>query len=521
MDSPNNAKGLEKLLGPVDRPVFAVTGSVVLIVVVWAIISQATLLESLTLAQKWLTTQLGWFYVLATTIFLMVSAYLAFSRHGDLILGRPGDRPEFNYFTWVSMLISCGVGVGYAFWPVAESMYHYYNTPYLAESGTPEAKTVAISISILHWGFHTWNVYALAGLAIAVPAFRLNKPMNISISLHGIFGDKIIGSPLGRFVEFLGSFTTMLGVSTGLGLGLIVLNGGLSFIFGWQLSPLHLSLMLLALIITYMVAAMSGLGKGIRFLAESNSYVALAWGLFILLAGPTVYMLSGMVQSIGTYLDNFIFMSFWTDFDGQKPGWLGSWSVFYWLWWISWAPFCGGFFARISRGRTIRQFLTGVVVVPTVASAVWFGLLGSGSQYVEFNGLANLWATIQADPGQGIYVVADAFGGGVVVNLVIFFSMFIFLATTADSASFFVAMQMSRGVLQPKPLMIMICGGFMGVLAVTLLLTGGLSALQVAGVVAGATFILVMIAMIFSLFRTLRQGEAAASEPAAPAPLKT
>ena len=426
-----------KMLGNIDKPIFTVTALAVLLVVAWAIISQPSLMAALKLAQVWLTSQFGWFYIAATNLFLLISIILAFGRHGNMVLGEPGDKPEYSYFTWISMLISCGVGVGYAFWPVGESLWHYFNTPYLAESGTPAAKPVAVAIGIFHWGFHTWNIYALVGLAVAVPAFMMRKPMNLSIALHGFFGDKIIGSPLGRFVDFLGAFSTMAGVSTGLGLGLIVLSGGLSYIFGWYLNPLQLSLVLLVLIITYMIAAMSGLGKGIRFLAEINTYVALTWGLFILLAGPTIYMLNGMVQSIGTYLHNIIYMAFWTDFDGQKNGWLGDWSIFYWLWWISWAPFCGGFFARISRGRTIRQFLVGVAIVPAVASAVWFGLLGNASQYIEFNGLAELWELVQADAGQGIYMVADTFGGGKFINILIFLSMFIFLATTADAASFF------------------------------------------------------------------------------------
>lgn len=491
--------------GKLDVQVFSATGLIVLGVAAVALISPDAFLSILTSFKAEVTGKLGWFYTLTTTVLLLTSAVLAFSRHGGLILGSPGDKPEFSNFSWLSMLISCTVGVGYAFWPVSESLWHYYQTPYLAEPGTPGAQPVAVAISMLHWGFHTWNIFALAGLAIALPAFRLGKPMNVAISLYGLLGPGIMGGAVGRLVEFLAAFATMAGVSTALGLGLIVINGGVKYIFGVSLHPLALSMVLLALIVIYMLAAMSGLSKGIRYLAEGNTWLALIWGAFILLAGPTVYMLGGMTQSFGVYLQNLLYISFWTDYNWQAPGWLGSWSVFYWLWWISWAPFCGGFFARISRGRTIREFLIGVTIVPSLISAAWFGILGSGAQYVELNSLAPLWESVQADAGQGIFRLADAFGGGMAINIVILISMFFFLATTADGASYFLAMQMCTGALQPAKSIIMICSVFMGGLAVILLLTGGLPALQSAGVAAGAVFVFILILMVISLIRLLNK----------------
>lgn len=498
-----SANFLDKLLGRFDLPMLTLITVMILAVVAGAAFDQSAMAHGLTLAKAWLLARMSWFYVLASCLFLGVIVFLAFSKYGSLVLGEPGDKPEFSSFAWISMLISCGVGVGYAYWPVGESMWHYFNTPYLAASESIEARPVAIAISMLHWGFHTWSIYALAGLAIAVPAFRLGKPMNISISLFGLLKEKSERGPICRLVEFLSAFSIIAGVSTGLGLGLIVLKGGLGYIFKIELAPLQMSLVLLALVLCYMLAAMTGIGKGIRWLAEANSYVALVWIIFIVLAGPTVYMLNGMLEAFGTYLQNIVYMSFWTDAAGQKAGWLGDWTVFYWLWWISWAPFCGGFFARISRGRTIREFIAGVVLVPTIISCVWFGLLGSGSQYVEFNQLAPLWDVVQSDAGKGIYVVADAFGGGLIINLIILASMFIFLATTADAASFFVAMQFSKGSLHPKPAMILVCGALMGALTVALLLTGGLGALQVGAVIAGGVFVLVMVGMVVSLFITL------------------
>lgn len=504
---PDTTNFLEKYLGKMDPVLFWSTAVIILASVIFGAVAPERFDGVLSSFQKVITTNFNWFFILSVAIYLGVCMYVAFSKYGDLKLGKDDEKPEFSYFSWIAMLFSCGVGVGYAFWAVGEPIMHYMNTPYLAESQTPAAMPVAIQIGVMHWGLHAWAVFALVGLAIAFPAYRLGKPMNVSISLYGLFGDKITGSPFGRFVEFLAAFATVAGVSTALGLGIISINAGIKHLFGTGLDTFGMVVFMLLLIIAYIISAVSGIEKGIKNLSNINVWVAFIWGAFILMMGPTTDLLNLTVQTTGSYINNFVYATFWTDFHDKTP-WLGWWTVFYWIWWISWGPFCGGFVARISRGRTIREFILGVTLVPTIVALVWFSVIGGAAQYAEIGGTAPMAEALKADMGSGIYVLLSSFPFGDIMGWVVFVNLLIFLITSADSASFFVAMQMARGSMEPSTLMKLIWGGFIGSLALVLLISGGLQALQKAAIIAGAPFSLIIFLMIFSLFKMLRQAHA-------------
>lgn len=494
----------KKYLGEMDPVIFWVTGAITLAAVVFGLVSPSRFDGVLTSLQKVITIHFNWYFMLSVAIYLAVCIYIAFSKYGDLKLGKAEDKPEFSYFSWIAMLFSCGVGVGYAFWAVGEPIMHYMNTPYLAQSQTPEAMPVAIEIGVMHWGLHAWAIFALVGLAIAFPAYRHGKPMNVSISLYGLFGDAIIGSPFGRFVEFLAAFATIAGVSTALGLGIISINAGIKHIFGTGLDTFGMTVFMVFLICCYIWSAVSGIEKGIKNLSNINVYIAFIWGGFILVMGPTSDLLNLMVQTTGCYINNFIYQTFWTDFHAKTP-WLGWWTVFYWIWWISWGPFCGGFVARISKGRTLREFILGVALVPTLVALVWFSVIGGAAQFAQISGTVPLAEALKADMGSGIYVLLSSFKFGDIVGYVVFINLLIFLITSADSASFFVAMQMARGSMNPSTLMKFIWGAFIGALALVLLVSGGLQALQKASIVAGAPFSVIIFMMIFSLFKMLKQ----------------
>ena len=500
-------------LGEMDPVLFWTTGAIILAAVVFGAVAPEQFDGMLSKMQQFITVNLNWYFILSVAIYLGICMFVAFSKYGSLKLGRPEDKPEFSYFAWIAMLFSCGVGVGYAFWAVGEPVMHYMNTPYLAPSQTPEAMPVAIQIGVMHWGLHAWAIFALVGLAIAFPAYRMGKPMNVSISLYGLFGDKIIGSPFSRFVEFLAAFATVAGVSTALGLGIISINAGIKHIFGTGLDTGGMVLFMIFLIGCYILSAVSGIERGIKNLSTLNVYVAFIWGGFILIMGPTTDLLNLMVQTTGSYINNFIFATFWTDFSA-KSGWLGWWTVFYWIWWISWGPFCGGFVARISRGRTIREFLLGVALVPTLVALVWFSVVGGAAQFAEINGTAPMHEALKADMGSGIYVLLSSFSFGDIMGYVVFLNLLIFLITSADSASFFVAMQMARGSFEPTTLMKLIWGAFIGSLALVLLISGGLQALQKAAIIAGAPFSVIIFMMIFSLFKMLRDAYAGEKQTA-------
>ncbi len=506
----NSTGGFNKILGSYDPVIFFVTAAVTLFAVIYGFVSPKSFDAFLSGIQSWITTKFSWFFILSVAIYLIIILGIAVSKYGNLKLGKETDTPEFSYFAWIAMLFSCGVGVGYAFWAVGEPIMHYMNTPYLAESATPAARPIAIQIGIMHWGIHAWGVFALVGLAIAFPAYRMNKPMNVSISLYGLFGDKIINSRLGRFIETLSAFATIAGVSTALGLGIMSTNAGIEHIFGRGLGTSGQLAFMAVLIALYIMSAVSGIEKGIKNLSTINVIVAFCWGAFILFSGPTTELLNLTVQTAGSYINNFVFATFWTDANATKGQWLGWWTVFYWIWWISWGPFCGGFLARISKGRTVREFVIGVCVVPTLVAIVWFSIVGGAAQHAQISGAADLVGALKADMGSGIYVLLSTYPLGSLIGIVVFLNLVIFLITSADSASFFVAMQMSGGDTEPTTPMKLIWGIFIGSLALVLLGSGGLQALQKASIIAGAPLAIITFMMAASLLKMLKKahGEA-------------
>nr|WP_321468992.1 BCCT family transporter [uncultured Desulfobulbus sp.] len=501
---PGTIGSFRRYLGDVDPVTFSATGALTLAVIVFGLVAPIQLDGVLSRLQKMITSNFNWYFLLSVSIYLGVCIYIAFSKYGDLKLGKADDKPEFSTFSWFTMLFSCGIGVGCAFWAVAEPVLHYMNTPYLAKSQTPQAMPIAIQISVMHWGLHAWAIFALVGLAIAFPAYRQSKPMTVSISLYGLFGEKIIGSPFGRFVEFLAAVATIVGVSTAFGLGVISINAGIKHIFGTGLGVVGMLVFMATLICCYIVSVMAGIEKGMKNLSTINVYIAAFLGGFILLMGQTSDLLNLMVQTTGSYINNFVYATFWTDFH-DKTSWLGWWTVFYWIWWISWGPYCGGFVARISRGRTLREFILGVALVPTLVALVWFSVVGGSAQFAQINGVAPMAEALKADMGSGIYVLLSSLKHGDLMCYVVLVYLLIFLITSTDSASFFVAMQMARGSLNPSTMMKFFWGAFIGSLALVLLVSGGLQALQKAAIVAGAPFSVIIFLMVFSLFKLLRQ----------------
>ena len=497
-----------RLVGEIDNKLFWTTAAVTLLVVVVGIGSPEILETYSGKIKDYLSETFGWFYLFATVSYIALGFGIAISRYGDLKLGAADEKPEFNFFSWIAMLFSCGIGVGYVLWAVAEPLYHFMQTPYLAEPGTPEALPIALNIATMHWGFHTWMIYSIVGLCIAFPAFRYGKPMTIGISLYGLLGEKTSGSGWARTLDFLGAFATIGGVSTTLGFGIISLNYGISHLFGVEVGVVGKLAMMAVLIALYIISAMSGLKKGIQYLSNFNVITAIIWGSILLIFGPTTDLMNYMIHDIGGYITNFVHMAFWTDPIG-KTGWLNWWTVFFILWATSWAPFTGGFIARISRGRTIREYILGAVLVPTAIGIVWFSVVGGSAIHYEMNGVLPIWDAVQKDVGSGIYVLMEAMPWSSLLGFVVFVNMSVFLVTSADSASFFVAMQMAKGQYEPTVGLKVICGLFLGSLAVVLLMSGGLKGLQAASIVAGSPFAIAIIAMIWSLLIMLRREVAA------------
>ncbi len=498
---------LRKLLGKCDPQLFGVTIFFSLALALIGAKFPKEFADTLSSLMGAITKNFGWFFLTSVAAFVVFVVYIAFSKHGGLKLGKDDEKPEFGMFSWISMLFSCGIAVGFIFWGVAEPLYHYMQTPYLAKGGTPEAIPVALQITLMHYGISGWAIYTVIGLAIAFAAFRLGRPLTVANALYGLIGDRVDGF-WGKVIDFLASVATIAGVSTSLGMALLSIKYGVNHLFGADLGTTGLVCMLVLLIIAYTISAVSGLAKGIRYLSTINIGLMIGVLIFMWLAGPTLFTTNLISESLGAYLQNFLFMSFWTETAGET-GWLGWWTVFYWAWWIAWAPFVGGFVARISRGRTIKQFVLGVTVIPTLIGVIWFPIVGGSTIYAEMTGALPMWDSIQADVGSGIYVLLSGMPLGTIVSYVIFLNLLIFVITSADSAAFFIGMIMSGGELEPTTPMKLICGMIIGGIAMLLLATGGLKGLQTASVIAALPFSFIMVGMMFSIHKMLAMTDAA------------
>lgn len=505
METTNNS-GLAEKIGKFDKPLFWSTLILCSAITLWGIVTPDAFSKAMSASQGWISVNFGWFFMLSVSVFIVFLGWISVSRYGDIPLGQDGETPDFSFNSWIAMLFSCGIGIGFIFWGVAEPLYHYMAPPYLAEKATPEAVPVAMQISLLHWGIHGWACYAIAGLAIAYTTYRLKLPLSIANSLHGILGEKT-GSFWGKFVDFLAAFATIAGIATSLGMGLMSIRFGINHVFGANLGTQGLVAVMLVLILGYTVSAVSGINRGIKYLSNINMVLAFCVLVFFLFAGPTRFLLNLMVDSVGEYFQHFIFMSFWTDPMAQasEGKWLGWWTVFYWSWWIAWGPFVGGFVARISKGRTIREFIFGVVFVPLVITFVWFNVVGGSALHAEFSGTLEMYKAISADAGSGIFTLLTQYPLGSLVSLVVFFNLIVFLVTSADSAAFFVAMIISGGELEPSTPIKLIFGFLIGSITVVLLITGGLKALQTASIVAALPFAFVMLGMVVSIFILLKK----------------
>ncbi|WP_079203538.1 BCCT family transporter [Pseudomonas sp. CC6-YY-74] len=449
-----------------------------------------------------------WYYVGLVGVIFLLCIWLGSGKRGNIRLGADNEKPEFSYFAWFSMLFGAGMGIAMLFWSIAEPINHFQGNPFLGMAGidpkTPEAAQVAMRISFFHWGFHGWAIYAIAGLAMAYFAYRKGLPLTIRSALYPIFGDKIYG-PIGHAVDLLGVFATVFGVATSLGLGVSQMNAGLNYLFGLGISTLNQVILILVISALATFSAVSGVAKGIRILSEWNVKITTLLFAFFLIAGPTTYLLGLLSTSFGDYLWNMIPMSFWVD-PNPEGQWQGWWTVFYWGWYLAWTPFVGMFIARISRGRTIREFLIGVIVVPSLVSFLWIALFGGTALHMELYGAGGIVDAVNNNLTTALYVTIE--------NMAVHWLSWLMAAlatlmivtwfvTSADSGTLMVCTLLSIGDKEPPRKFRIIWGMGLGAVAAVLLLAGGLKALQAASIAAGLPFSIVMLMMIYGLMKSI------------------
>lgn len=483
--------------------VFFTSAGIAALFVAVAIPFDEVVAETFGLLTGWVARNLGWFYIFSVSALLLFLIGLAFSRYGNIRLGSDDSRPDYSNLTWFTMLFAAGIGTILMFWGVAEPISHFANPPFDGvQSGTEQAARDAMTVALYHFGLHTWTIFAVPGLAIAYFSYRHNLPMRISSLFYPILGERAFG-PWGWAVDVIAVLGTLFGVATSLGLGTLQLNSGLDYLF--DVPSTGLVQVILIAVITGIAATSVALGldKGVRRLSQVNIVLAMALLAFVLTVGPTVFIAEGIVQSLGAYLDALPRLAFWTE-TFKDTDWQRQWTLFYWAWTISWAPYVGIFIARISRGRTIREFIAGVLLAPTAFTLVWFGIFGLSAIQVEMSGQIALAEQVQQDPSVAIFAFLEALPFARVASALSVIIIVIFFTTSSDSASLVIDM-LTRRDDQPSLVRQRIFWAVaQGVIAATLLLAGGLDALQNVITSLGLPFCILLIFMSVALFRALR-----------------
>ncbi len=528
---PNRAtSGLFK---DMNKATTMIAAALVVVFVTWTFLYVETANVVFNDLSNWIKATLKWYYIAVVAFFLFFTMWLAMGRYGSIRLGADTDRPAFSNFSWLSMLFGAGMGIGLVFWSIAEPIYHFDSNPFIAEGLTSEAATTAMRITFFHWGLHPWAIYVIVALCLCYFAYRKNLPLTISSALYPIIGDRVKG-PIGNAVNILAVFATVFGVATSLGFGVQQLATGIFEITGIEFfvergadgavtGPATLAIMVLILVISLIAiwSVVSGVDKGIRILSELNMWMALSVIAFMIIFGPTLFLLGFFLESVGDYLANVIPLSLWND-STEDGDWQGGWTAFYWAWWISWAPFVSMFIARISKGRTIREFIVGVLLVPTLLGMVWLTAFGGTALWIELfhtvtneageivsaAGQAGIVAAVKADVTQALYTTFDLMDAGIVGSIFTVVATALiatFFVTSSDSGTLVITTILSDGDEQPPIKHRVFWGLTEAAVAAVLILAGGLGALQTAAIATALPFSIIILMMMWGFVKALKE----------------
>ncbi len=492
----------KKIWYQINPPVFF--GSTLFIALFIAITLLAPqFFETLTTQVKeWISTSAGWFYILAVAGFLIFIVCIALSSFGKLKLGPDHSKPDYSYGSWYAMLFTAGMGIGLMFFGVAEPVMHF-SMPPVGDPNTIAAARQAMRITFFHWGLHAWAIYAVVALSLAYFAYRHNLPLQVRSALYPLIGNRIYG-PIGHAVDIFAVLGTVFGVATSLGFGVTQVNAGLNYLFG---VPQSTTMQIVLIVVITALATMSvaaGLDKGVKRLSELNMLLAVVLMLFVLIAGPTIFLLQTFVQNTGNYLSNLFNMTF-NLYAYEQNGWIGGWTLFYWGWWIAWSPFVGMFIARVSRGRTVREFIWGMLLIPTGFTFMWMTFFGDTAIYLILQeNAAALITDVQADQSVALFKFFEYLPLSSISSFLATLLVIMFFVTSADSGSLVVDM-LTSGKQQGSPVWQRVFWAILqGVIAAVLLLAGGLAALQSATLAMALPFTIIMILMCWGLFIAMR-----------------
>lgn len=493
-----------------DWVVFGITAVLTVAFVMWGFVATDSLANTSTSMLNYVMDKGGWVFVLAASGFVVFALWLAFSRYGKIKLGKDDDKPEFKTVSWIAMMFSAGMGIGLMFYGVAEPVKHFSAAPPGTHpDGTGEATEIALATTLFHWTLHPWAIYAVVGLAIAYSAFRRNRRQTISATFTPLIGERQANGVLGKFIDILAIFATMFGSAASLGLGALQIRSGVTEV-GWADSVGTGVLLIIIGFLTgcFVLSAVSGVERGIQWLSNTNMILAGLLVVFVFIVGPTVHMLNLLPSSIAAYLENIPQLAGRTAATGGDGvvEWLAGNSVFYWAWWISWTPFVGMFIARISKGRTIRQFVGGVILVPSVVSLIWFAIFGGAAIDQQANGVD---IAGQGTQEAQLFTVLNQYPIASVTSLLVMILVGIFFVSGADAASIVMGTLSQRGTMEPSKPVVIFWGVATGAVGAIMLIVGGggdkaLTGLQNLTILVAVPFTVVMVVLCLSLTKDLR-----------------
>ncbi|WP_424494646.1 BCCT family transporter [Salinimicrobium sp. GXAS 041] len=485
----------------VNGPVFFTSSIFIIISIALTLIFEEQAENYFNEIQDFISNTVGWFFVLCVNVFLIFVLYLAFSKYGNIRIGGKDARPEFKTLSWFAMLFSAGMGIGLLFWSIAEPVTHFMNPP-LTEGGTPLAAQEAMNFTFLHWGFHAWGVYALVGLSLAYFTYSHGLPLTIRSVFYPLLGDKIYGKR-GDIIDIFAVLATLFGLATSLGLGVQQIAAGLAHVFGLSSGIVTQVSLIAGITLIATASVVLGVDKGVKFLSEWNMRIAVLLLLLVVLLGPTIFIFQSFVQNTGNYFYSFLQISTWTEsYTGDN--WQNAWTVFYWGWWIAWSPFVGMFIARISKGRSIKEFILGVLIVPSLITFFWITAFGSTSIQQALLGDQAVFNAVDDNVATALFVFLEDYPFAVVLNVIGVILIAGFFVTSSDSGSLVVDSLTSGGKIDAPVGQRIFWAVAEGTVAAVLLIGGGLQALQTASIATGLPFAFILLFMCYSLYTALR-----------------
>ncbi|WP_439520913.1 BCCT family transporter [Hydrogenophaga sp.] len=478
-----------------------VSAGLIVAIVIWGVLAPASLASVFDTALAATTRDFGWFYLWVVLGLVVFALVLAFSRYGDLKLGSEDDEPEFSLGSWFSMLFAAGMGIGLVFWGVAEPISHYGAPPPGIAPNTPEAANAAMRYSFFHWGLHPWAVYSVVALAIAFFQFRKGGSALVSTAVQSLPWAPM--KKLGPVVNVLAVIATAFGVAASLGMGALQINSGLNAMFGLPVGDASQVGIIVVTTVLFLASAVTGVTRGIKWLSNINLLLASMLALAVFAFGPTVAIIDTFTTTLGSYVSEFVRMSLrMTPF--RDSGWVSGWTIFYWAWWVSWSPFVGLFIARVSRGRTIREFVLGTMLAPTLAAFVWFSVFGGTALHFEIMRDLPMAEAVKADVSTALFALFEALPMAGLMSGIATILVMLFFITSGDSATLVLGMMSSGGNENPSARIKIVWGVLISGIAISLLLAGGLKAVQTATIVFALPFTLVIVLMAVALWRGVR-----------------